>query len=120
LRGADAGAGSGRAGDAAAQEASGQGGEVMRARGAAIQGGLAALGLVVAYTTWQREPERSPGEAVVLDVAKGDVSLVRYDDGTKWVELSRDKDAVWLKVSKNDTAKTPERELRGNEGAGKL
>jgi hypothetical protein len=92
----------------------------MRARGAAIQGGLAALGLVVAYTTWQREPERSPGEAVVLDVAKGDVSSVRYDDGTKWVELTRDKDAVWLKVSKNDTAKTPERELRGNDGALKL
>ena len=40
----------------------------MNVRGAAVQGGLAALGLLVAYTTWQREPERAPGEVVVLDV----------------------------------------------------
>jgi hypothetical protein len=96
----------------------------MRARGAAIQGGLAALGLVMAYTTWQREPERSPGEAVLLDVAKGDISMVRYDDGTKWVELTQEKDdhgpAVWIKLSKNDATKTPERVMRGAEGAVKL
>ena len=38
----------------------------MNVRGAAAQGGLAALGLVVAYATWQRQPERAPGEVIVV------------------------------------------------------
>ena len=42
----------------------------MNVRGAAVQSGLAALGLVVAYGTWQREPERAPGEVVVVDASK--------------------------------------------------
>jgi hypothetical protein len=96
----------------------------MRSRGAAIQGGLAALGLVAAYATWQREPERAAGEVVVLDVNKGDLSKVRYDDGTSWVEMTLRKESdgpvIWLKLSANEKAKTPEREVRGNEGALKL
>ena len=58
-----------------------QGEAVMNVRGAAVQSGLAALGLVVAYTTWQREPERAPGEVIVIDVNKSDVQKVRFDDG---------------------------------------
>jgi hypothetical protein len=98
----------------------------MRARGAAIQGGLAALGLVAAYATWQREPERATGEVVVVDASKGDLTKVRYDDGQKWVELESRKEAgvdgpaVWLKIAANEKAKTPERVVRGNEGALKL
>src|SRR6185312_7152381 len=56
-----------------------QGEAVMNVRGAAVQSGLAALGLVVAYTTWQREPERAPGEVIVVDVNKSDVQSVRLD-----------------------------------------
>jgi hypothetical protein len=96
----------------------------MNVRGAALQGGLAALGLVAAYTTWQREPERAPGEVVVLDVNKGDVKQIRFDDGAgKWVELDRrsepglDEPRVWLKLAKQST---PERELPGNDGASRL
>jgi hypothetical protein len=99
----------------------------MNVRGAALQSGLAALGLVAAYTTWQREPERAPGEVVVLDVNKGDVKEVRFDDGAgKWVQLDRrnerglDEPRVWLKLSANDKTKTPERELPGNDGATRL
>jgi hypothetical protein len=96
----------------------------MRTRGAAIQGGLAALGLLFAYGTWQREPERATGEVIVVDVNKSDLQKVRYDDGTKWVELESRKEAdgpaVWLKVSPNATTKAPEREVRGNENALKL
>jgi len=96
----------------------------MRTRGAAIQGGLAAIGLLAAYATWQREPEKTSAEAIVADVSKGDLAKVRYDDGTKWVELTQRKDAdgpaVWIKMSPNPKAKTPEREVRGNEGANKL
>ncbi len=101
----------------------------MNVRGAAIQSGLAALGLVAAYTTWQREPERAPGEVVVVDVNKSDVQKIRLDDGNgKWVELERRKEArdeeprVWMKVSADDKAKPPrpQREVPGNEGAERL
>jgi hypothetical protein len=96
-------------------------------RGAAVQSGLAALGLVAAYTTWQREPERAPGEAIVIDVSQADVQKVRLDQGGgKWVELDRRKDSrdeeprVWLKLSADAQRKTPERELPGNDGATRL
>jgi len=96
----------------------------MRTRGAAIQGGLAAVGLIAAWATWQREPDRAPGEVIVIDSGKNDVRQVRYEDDKKWVELTRreDKDGpvVWLKLSANEQLKTPEREVRGNEGALRL
>ena len=99
----------------------------MNVRGAAVQGGLAALGLVVAYTTWQREPDRAPGEVVVVDVNKGDVQKIRYDEGDgKFVELDRRKEGrdeeprVWLHLSADAKRKTPEREVPGNEGAERL
>ena len=99
----------------------------MNVRGAAVQSGLAALGLVVAYTTWQREPERAPGEVVVVDVNKSDVTSVKLDDGGgKTTELERRKDGrdeeprVWLKLSADAKAKRPAREVPGNEGAERL
>src|SRR6185369_1477169 len=106
-----------------------QGETVMNVRGAAVQSGLAALGLVVAYTTWQREPERAPGEVVVVDVNKSDVKSIRLDDGNgKTVELERRQDGrdeeprVWLKLSADAKAKPPKpaREVPGNEGADRL
>jgi hypothetical protein len=92
----------------------------MKARGAAIQGGLAAVGLLAVYGTWQREPERAPGEVVILEGAKSDVKKLRYSDEGKWVELERGDGAVWVKVSANAERKTPERKLRGNESAERL
>lgn len=99
----------------------------MNVRGAAVQSGLAALGLVVAYTTWQREPERAPGEVVVVDVNKSDVTSVRLDDGNgKTTELERRKEGrdeeprVWLKLSADPKQKKPAREVPGNEGADRL
>jgi hypothetical protein len=98
----------------------------MNVRGAAVQSGLAALGLVVAYTTWQREPERAPGEVVVVDVNKSDVQKVRFDDGAgKTVELDSRKEGgeeprVWLKLSADAKLKKPAREVPGNDGAERL
>jgi hypothetical protein len=101
----------------------------MKTRGAAIQGGLAAVGLLLAYGTWQREPERSPGEATVIDLAKGDLQKVRFEEGAKWVEIEQKppgafdegKPAVWLRVGpKPSPAPAPERYVRGNAGAEKL
>jgi hypothetical protein len=99
----------------------------MNVRGAAVQTGLAALGLIAAYATWQRQPDRAPGEVVVLDVNKSDVKSIRFDDGAgKWVELERraeqglDEPRVWLKIAADPKTKAPERELPGNDGAGRL
>lgn len=69
----------------------------MRARGAAIQGGLAVVALIAAYVTWQREPERAPGEVVIVDATRSELRKVRFDDGVKWVELWREDDQTWLR-----------------------
>jgi hypothetical protein len=92
----------------------------MRTRGAAIQGGLAGVALIAAWATWQREPDRAPGEVIVVDVGKSDVQTVRYEDDKKWVQMSRRGDEIWMRLSANEQAKTPEREVRGNEGATRL
>lgn len=100
----------------------------MKARGAIVQGTLATLGLLGAYATWQREPDHAAGEAVVIDVNRNDIGMIRYQDGSKWVELERrapkggleDEPAVWLHVSATETPKVPERWLRGNDSATKL
>ena len=65
----------------------------MKARGAAIQGGLAVLGLVAAYATWQRAPEVGAEDVVILDLSKGDVEKVRFEDTTRWVEVLHGKDS---------------------------
>jgi len=105
----------------------------MKARGAAIQGALAVIGLATAYATWQRAPETSPGEVVVLDAGKNDLAKIRYEDGEgKWVELEPGpgKEGVWMRVSArgfevvggkpSKTPQQPERFLRGSEAAERL
>jgi hypothetical protein len=83
----------------------------MTGRGLAVQGGLAIVGLVTVYATWQREPERAPGAVTVIDASKSDVTLVHYEDDATAVDLTRGKggdDAVWLHLvakAKADPAK---------------
>jgi hypothetical protein len=111
----------------------------MTPRSVAIQGGLAFVALVAAYTTWQRAPELSDGEVFIVDVTKNDLEKVRFEDteGKSWAELSRAKDNdgsfVTVKLSGYDNTgvglpsghpgipmKLPDRLVRGNEGAGRL
>lgn len=61
----------------------------MTRRAAAIQGGLAALSLVAAHFTWQREPERAPGDVTVLDASKSDLTRVHYEDDNTAVDFTR-------------------------------
>jgi hypothetical protein len=109
-------------------------------RGVAVQGGLAALGLLAAYLTWQREPERAPGAVTVIDASKSDVTLIRYEDDANAVDLTRPSGSdVWLHLvvkkaaepkpdphGKPDakppaaTPPPPPRDLPGGEGAKKL
>jgi hypothetical protein len=69
-------------------------------RSAALQGGLAALGLFAAHLTWQREPERAPGEVTVVDASKADVPHVRYEDAENVLALDRRSESgeplVWV------------------------
>ena len=66
----------------------------MNSRAVAIQGGLAVAALAAAYHTWQRDPEQSSGDALVLDITKNDLEKVRYEDqeAKTWAELSKGKD----------------------------
>ncbi|WP_224372935.1 DUF4340 domain-containing protein [Hyalangium versicolor] len=78
----------------------------MNARGVALQGGLAALGLLAALLTWQREPEGMPGEVTVLDISKRALQRVRYDDATRFVEVFREQDGeLWVRLG--DKPKPP-------------
>lgn len=97
----------------------------MKAQSVAIQGGLALIGLVGAYATWQREPEIKRGDVVIQEIGKNELQKIRFSDDKKWVELERRKDEdgeqrVWLKLSARPEQKQPERELRGNETSQKL
>lgn len=80
----------------------------MTGRSAAIQGGLAAIGLLAAHLTWQREPERAPGAATVIDASKSDVSMVHYNDNNTVVDFRRGgggSDApAWIRIVKGDGA----------------
>src|SRR5438105_532356 len=91
----------------------------MNVRGAAVQSGLAALGLVVAYTTWQREPERAPGEVLVVDVINDLESAgVRLVDRQLHVFKPGDYDAVTISAGgKSRTLSAPPSE---NQFAAKL
>ena len=113
----------------------------MTGRGAAIQGGLAVVGLLVAHFTWQREPERAPGAVAVIDATKTELSRIRYEDEFGSLELKRgtgDGPVVWLHqvTTKSETKPNPhgppekpdpkaegkriDRELGGSDGAVKL
>jgi hypothetical protein len=112
----------------------------MTGRAAALQGGLAALGLVVGYLTWQREPERAPGEAAVVEASKSDVTHIRYEDADNILGIERRAEGgepvAWVHLEEkphaNAPAKpgdapppptppaTPPRDLRGNPDALKL
>lgn len=111
----------------------------MTPRSVAVQGGLAGLALLAAYTTWQRAPELSAGEVFVLDITKTDLEKVRFEDqeGKAWSELAKGKDDkgqfVSVRMSGYDNSnipmpaghpgiplKLPDRLVRGNDSATRL
>ncbi|HEX4404222.1 MAG TPA: hypothetical protein VH560_05305 [Polyangia bacterium] len=114
----------------------------MTGRSAALQGGLALAGLIVANFTWQRAPERAPGEVTVIDASKADVSHVRYEDVENILGVERRTEGgeavAWVRIEpkaktppatqsepaapKPDTKPEPPptRELRGNADALRL
>jgi hypothetical protein len=112
----------------------------MTGRAAALQGGLAALRRGGGDRTWQREPERAPGEAAVIEAAKSDVTRVRYEDADNILAIERRTEGgeplAWVHLEEKPHASapakpgdpptpptppaTPPRDLRGNPDALKL
>jgi hypothetical protein len=99
------------------------------------QAALALLGLSAAYLTWQRGPDLEPGEVFVVDMGRGELTGVRFEDQEKstWVELSMTSDQtgsfVSVRLSPQEKVlpgkdkamtKTPERLVRGSEAAATL
>ena len=81
----------------------------MTGKAAALQGGLAALGLITAHLTWQREPDGLPGDVTLIDAGKNDLRHVHFEDDSAVVDLERRKDGpeagVWLHLVEKPPAK---------------
>ena len=113
----------------------------MTGKGLAVQAGLAAVGLAIAYGTWQREPERAAGEVVVVDSTKAELGSVRYEDENGSVDVQRrtvgGETSPWLHIEDKTPVRPaqkpgqpppppsaakphPPRDLRGDEPAEKL
>lgn len=114
----------------------------MKASGVAVQAALAGVGLVAAYLTWQRPSDVAADAVTVVDATRAAVERVRYETAEGWVEVRPDRtleDSAWVRTSavvpeestqsaedagtppRVDAKKaTPERELRGGEGARSL
>ncbi len=81
----------------------------MKARGAAIQGTLAAVGLVAAYVTWQRPPEQlSQGDVVVLDLRASEVRKIAFRNESRFIEVEKSYDSsppvVWIRQGPTEEA----------------
>jgi hypothetical protein len=62
----------------------------MKARSAALQGGLAVLGLIAAFATWQRPKETAKKEGVTLvEASKASLERVAYEDGTRSLTVEK-------------------------------
>ncbi len=71
----------------------------MKARSAALQGGLAVAGLVAAYVTWQRPTESLKQDAVVMiDASKNSLERVRYEDGVRSITVEK-KDRLYVTLA---------------------
>ena len=82
----------------------------MNTRGLALQGALAAVGLVAAYLTWQRAPEGMPGEITILDISKRALEKARWEDATRYVELFRnpeEEDKLWVRIGEKPKPPPP-------------
>lgn len=79
----------------------------MKASAAAVNGALAVAGLVAAYVTWQRPKDAvNDDKVVVVEASKSSLQKVRYDDGARALELTRDDGVVWLRQEVHPTALT--------------
>lgn len=72
----------------------------MKARSAALQGGLAVVGLVAAWFTWQRpaESQQQKDSVVMVDANKSSLERVRYEDGVRAITVEK-KDRLYVTLA---------------------
>ncbi|MCA2978428.1 MAG: hypothetical protein INH41_00140 [Myxococcaceae bacterium] len=70
----------------------------MKSKSVALTGALAALGLALAYLTWQRPKETaSAGNLIkVVDASKSSFQSLKYEDGQRQLSLKRENGELWL------------------------
>jgi len=70
----------------------------VKAKSVAMTGALAGLGLVAAYTTWQRPKDTgsSAPTVKVLEASKQSLESVKYEDGQRFLTLKRTDGELWV------------------------
>ena len=70
----------------------------MKAKSVAMTGALAGLGLVAAYTTWQRPKDTGSATPTVrvLDSSKQSLESVKFEDGPRFLSLKRVEGELWV------------------------
>jgi hypothetical protein len=70
----------------------------MKSRSVAFTGGLAAVGLIAAYLTWQRPKESASSSTMVkvLEASKQSLQSFKYEDGQRFMTLKREGGDLWL------------------------
>lgn len=62
----------------------------MKAKSVSIYGGLALVGLVAAYATWQRPKETVKADQVsILEASKQSLEKLHFDDGTRFLDVTK-------------------------------
>ncbi|HUM09977.1 MAG TPA: hypothetical protein VLT82_03405 [Myxococcaceae bacterium] len=86
------------------------------------QAAVAAGALALAAAVWLRPPRQgAPGEVPVAALARGEVTTVRWDDGSHQVSVTREGDAertVWVHIATSPSVQPPDGGMGGPSDAG--
>jgi hypothetical protein len=83
----------------------------VKARGAALQGAIAAGALALAASLWLGGPPKSEATAVIADLPPGSVQRLIWDDGSHRVEVVRirpGEPGVWLRTARSPSLLAPD------------
>lgn len=83
----------------------------MKARGAALQGAIAAGALALAASLWLGGPPNPEAGSIIVDLPSGSVQRLFWDDGSHRVELVRmrpGEPGVWLRIARSQSLLAPD------------
>ncbi|HXX30328.1 MAG TPA: hypothetical protein VEJ89_06375 [Myxococcaceae bacterium] len=83
----------------------------MKARGAALQGAIAAGALALAASVWLGGPPRPEAGAVIVDLPPGSVQRIAWEDGSHRVEVVRDRPGepgAWVRIARSKSLLAPD------------
>lgn len=83
----------------------------MKARGAALQGAIAAGALALAASLWLGGPPKPEASAVIVDLPSASVQRLAWEDGSHRVEVVRmrpGEPGVWLRIERSRSLVGPD------------